>query len=567
MAPLKQFSTPANQIDLTGSQQQALDQQWSDSLRRSTETSVLGSPWTTLNDSPRSYYYNPLTTDLTGGASAPVAWTAFPNRILINFPNATFSQQMGFAEGVHEDGTFGPPPDVDRNPYQPKGPRGWMDEYCEWISTRDSQGTVTAVDFTCENPDYWFSLWRFDPQRVLDLYHQLVDPAVKIEDLFLLDDQGRPVIDRSTGFAAYNAQNRWNNQPSASQKTGAVHLISPPNNLFAEVYLAAGATLLRESNGHPVTDPDVLILCSQYGTPGRNSDPHIGSEINQIIAKGGSIVSLQDPVGLYIQTPDFSGYSLPTDPKLPGDADVSECWNVVRGRTKTGGEDFDVILHARFEIPQRWKDAGVSFTVGDIQVDGNRIQFGAQITQTFKVGLRGLGLATNLPDEALLPCEANNPQAIPAPLQVQDLNLFNVGATSSAVTLVEQGTTVENIAVLAANATQQTAIAFTGGPGVQVTVTDFQNSSPQSLQVFTVTLTIDPNAPLGDRGLLLTGPNGLKGPAAPGMLSIVPPGTLGQQTVDESHPLAAMFATAAKPASATQETQQKAIKKWLQAKR
>ena len=567
MAPLKQFSTPANQIDLTGSQQQALDQQWSDSLGRSTETSILGSPWTMLNDSPRSYYYNPLTTDLAGGASAPVAWIAFPNRILINFPNATFSQQMGFAEGVHEDGTFGPPPDVGGNPYQPEGPRGWMDEYCEWISTRDSQGTVTAVDFTCENPDYWFSLWRFDPQRVLDLYHQLVDPAVKIEDLFLLDDQGHPVIDRSTGFAAYNPQNRWNNQPSANQKTGAVHLISPPNNLFAEVYLAAAATLLRGSNGQPVTDPDTLLNCSQYGTPGRNSDPHIGSEINQIIAKGGSIVSLQDPVGLYIQTPDFSGYSLPSDPKLPGDADVSECWNVVRGRTKTGGEDFDFILHARFEIPQRWKDAGVSFNVGDIQIAGNPIQFGAQITQTFRVGLRGLALATNLPGEALLPCEANNPQAIPAPLRVQDLNLFNAGTTSSAVTLVEQGTTVENIAVLAANATQQTAIAFTGSPGVQVTVTDFQNLSPQSLQVFTVTLTIDPNAPLGDRGLLLTGANSLKGPAAPGMLSIVPPGTLGQQAVGPSHPLAAMFATAAKPGSATQETQQKGIKKWLQAKR
>src|SRR5262249_12893265 len=152
------------------------------------------------------------------------------------------------------------------------------------------------------------------------LYRQLVDPAVKLSDLFLRDSKGKPVIDRATGFAAYDALNKWNNQPAKGQKTGAVHLISPPNTLFAEIYLGAAATLLRGKGGTPVTDPDELINCSQYGSPGRNSDPHIGAEVNKIIAAGGVVASLQDPVGLYIQTPDFSGYTLPADPKLPADA-------------------------------------------------------------------------------------------------------------------------------------------------------------------------------------------------------------------------------------------------------
>ena len=274
MPILTQFALPANQADLTGSDQQRLADQWSGNLNRWTETAILGDPWGSLNDQHRGYYYNPLTTDLVGqSVSKPIAWTAFPNRILVNFANATFLQQMGYAEGVHDDGTFGPPPAVNGAPYRPGGPRGWQDEYCEWIAVRDTNGKVVSIDYTCENPEYWFSLWRVDPSRVLALYRQIVSPSVQLAELYLLDSNNDPVIDRATGKPAYNPLNQWNNQPSKGAVTGAVHLISPPNTLGAEIYLAAAATLLRVQNGQPVTNPDQLIACSQYGTPGRNSDP------------------------------------------------------------------------------------------------------------------------------------------------------------------------------------------------------------------------------------------------------------------------------------------------------
>jgi hypothetical protein len=337
----------------------------------------------------------------------------------------------------------------------------------------------------------------------------------------------------------YQPINKWNTQPSNGAVTGAVHLISPPNTLGAEIYLAAAATLLREKDGQPVTDPDQLINCSQYGTPGRNSDPHIGSEVNQVIIGGGLVASLQDPIGLYIQTPDFSGYSLPSDPKLPADADVSECWHVVRGHARGASDNVDFILHARFEIPQRWKQAGVSFTVGDIQINGNNINYGAQITQTFQIALRGLALRTTLPPEKTQSCRANNPKAIPTPQVVQDLDLFEAGTTSSAVTLIEQGTSVPNIAVFAANTTQQSKIAFAGADGVTVAVTNFQDVPGQG-QLFTVTITVAKNAALGDRSLQLTNADGTAGPAAPGMLSIVAPGTLAKHPAPrEPHAIAA----------------------------
>jgi hypothetical protein len=561
MALLKQFAPPANHVDLIGNDQKNLEQQWSDNVNRWTATAILGDPWGSLFDQNRNYYYRLATDVANNPISKPIAWTAFPNRILLLFPNATFLQQMGYAEGVHEDGTFGAPPDLNGRAYPPGGPRGWQDEYCEWIATRDANGKITSVDFTCENPEYWFSLWRVNPNRILALYQQLVSPAVKLEDLYLRDSNNNPVVDRATALPAYDPLNKWNTQPSSGAVTGAVHLISPPNTLGAEIYLAAAATLLRQKGGQPVTDPDQLVTCSAYGTAGRNSDPHIGSQVNSVIIAGGLVASLQDPVGLYIQTPDFSGYSLPSDPKLPAGADVSECWSILRGHARGAGDNVDFILHARFDIPQRWKQAGVSFTVGDIQINGNNIKYGAQITQTFQIALRGLALPTTLPPEQAQPCRADNPKAIPAPQVVQDLNLFLANLRSSAVTLIEQGTSVPNIAVFGANTTQQTKIGFTGSAGVTVAVTQFQDFPGQG-QLFTVTITAANNAALGDRGLQLTNADGTAGPAAPAMLSIVAPGTLAKQPAPAA--VAAAVAMAASPtAKPSADTLAAAVAKYV----
>lgn len=569
MATLKQFAPPANQKDLTGTEQTALEAQWSGNIARWTETSIVGDPWTTLYDHNRDYYYNPLTTDIASGpVSKTIAWTAFPNRILTFFPNATFLQQMSYAEGIRDDGSYGPPPDVNGKPYTPPGPRGWQDEYCEWIAERDANGNILRVDFTCENPEYWFSLWRQDQARVLEFYRELISANVQLEDLYLRDSAGHPVIDRATGLPAYSPINKWNNQLSKDNQTGVVHLISPPNTLGAEIYLAAAATLLREQGGQPVSDPDQLIRCSKYGQPGRNSDPHIGASVNNIIAGGGLVISLQDPVGLYLQTPDFSSYSLPFDPNLPADADVSECWQVLRGRTRRDGEDADFILHARFALPARWIKAGVNFTVSDIQIGGNPIQFGAQITQTFQVALRGLALPTTLPAEPRQSCRIANPSLIAAPQLVQDLNLFEAQTLSSAVTLIEQGTTVPNIAVLAANTSKGTTIEFTGAAGISVTVTDFQEVDGPA-QLFTVTLTAAADAPLGDRALQLTNPGTSPTTPMPGALSVVAPGTLGVHVAKPYALESARAASAsaiASPAPSTPESKAAAAAKALQRK-
>jgi hypothetical protein len=409
------------------------------------------------------------------------------------------------------------------------GPRGWQDEYCEWIAVRDSNGKITQVDFTCENPEYWFALWRINPAEVVSLYRALVSPSVQQADLELTDQSGSPVIERETGRPAYNPTNKWNNQLSAGATTGAVHLISPPNTLGAEIYLAAAATLLRDNPpGTPVTDPGALILCSSYGTPSRNSDPHIGSSVNNVILGGGAELSLENPVGLYIQTPDFSSYQLPPDPNLPANAQASDCWQIIRGKDSVTGFAGNFILHARFAIPQAWIDAGVSFTVGDIMIQGNPIQFGAQITQTFQIALRGFVIPSTQPAEQPQGCQVPNPNPLPAPQQLQDLNLFAAGSTSTAVVKVEQGQTTPNIALLSFSGEQGATVAFQGN-GVTATTTNFQDLG-RNFQLFVLSIAVDASAPLGDQSLVLTNPDGSHGPAAPGLISVVPAGSLGSTT-------------------------------------
>ena len=66
-------------------------------------------------------------------------------------------------------GTRCPSIDWSKNwvPFSPQGPRGWLDEYCEWSITRNAEHKMTSIMFTCENPAYYLTLWRVDPQAVL----------------------------------------------------------------------------------------------------------------------------------------------------------------------------------------------------------------------------------------------------------------------------------------------------------------------------------------------------------------------------------------------------------------
>lgn len=421
---LQRFTTPACNNDFPDDPQKydRLAQLWSQNVDGFTNQAITGNPWNSLYAAAQTGYYNPLNTSIPAGAFAvDVAWIAFPNRLVQyigqnQVPPNPYNLAQSTLYQLADSGALAPYqiptvrcPQADwqgqKEAFGPYGPRGWLDEYCEFSVVRNSAGKIVRIDFTCENPEYYQTLWRVDPQRVADVYTAALNagaPAaqhvkVTVADLQLTDPKsGKPVIDPQTGRPGYNPLNKWNSGTVASRNGaassgGAMHLTATPNTLQTELGLGAGATVQRSAGN---TDPQALICCGQYGQNYRNSDPHIGQTINLAVGAGTNI-SLADPPGLYIQMPSFAQYELPADPKLPKGATAADCWQIVRGYEKLTdpitGKPYpgSFILHAAFQIPQAWVDAGVSFTVGDIKIAGAPIAYGSQVQATLEIALFG----------------------------------------------------------------------------------------------------------------------------------------------------------------------------------
>jgi hypothetical protein len=263
-----------------------------------------------------------------------------------------------------------------------------LDEYCEWRVTRDPDGKIRRVTFTSEPPEYWQALHGDtlpdiagvptyptvgDPDLVLELYREYVSPEVEYEDLICAED----LVDHSDPDApqviyakgTYNPYNRWNTTD------GIMHLTEPANTLGAEIKLAADATVLRSAAGpagRPIADPDALIVCAAYGGLNRCSDPTIGATVNELAALGFAI-TLRNPVGLYMDHLDMTGWA------APDGSPVDPSWfRILRGQP-------GLVERAVFEVPE-----GESFTVGDVTIGGVPITYGGQLGEHMTVKLIGL---------------------------------------------------------------------------------------------------------------------------------------------------------------------------------
>jgi hypothetical protein len=599
MATLNSFSTPANIQDLQSEPtlQEQLNQLWDTNVNGFTQQAIIGDPWNSIGNSNQNYYYNALVTDIPDGTSdSPVTWLAFPNRISQylgqnqsppNPYNLSQEQLWELADtGYYTDNngktvsfpeipvTLCPEPDWSSNnlhPYGPYGPRGWQDEYCEWSVVRNEQGKITRADFACENPEYWYSLWRISPETAAQVYQDTLNYGlasgspqitVTVEDLQMVDSAGQPVIDPATGNPAYNPLNKWNrgtvSTRGAESSGGVMHLTSTPNTLQTEMGLAGAATVQRKSGN---ADPQVLICCSQYGQPFRHSDPHIGQGVNQAVSAvpGGLLVSLANPVGLYIQMPDFSVFQLPTDPNLPEGATAADCWQIVRGsETLTNpynGEPFNgnFILHAVFQIPEKWIDAGVKFTVGDIQINFNGkmlpISWAAQIVETFHIGLFALPIPATAPAPQEDCVTNTSPEQTEAqPIQMMPVDLWNAYYHTPVDNPVRVAMSMaSNTVIVPATVTQGQVIELaliclvTKGPNgemPQVTVpegdinftsialTDINyaapgNSYPSHFQLLTLGVQVDHGAKLGLRNINLTNFGQSPGEPGPAFINVV----------------------------------------------
>ncbi len=326
---LERFDPPGRLDDLDADGKVA----WSRWISGRLDDARRGDPDRYENDGPREQFYNPMAVDTDEDAQAvDIVWTGFPRQVA----SASVS-------------------DVQRWRVADSS-RDHQDEYCEWSVERDPETEkVRRVTFTCEGPEYWQFLAAEAPETTLDLYRRHVSPAVEMADLY--DDDGR-----------YVERNRFN----VSTANGAMHLIQENNTLAAEIELAGGSSVVRVIGGRTLAGEQELIRCGRYGAAGRNSDPHIGAQVNSLTRRKAD-VTLADPVGLY-----FAGLVTPGW-EAPDGSDPQGFWRYVRGTPEHP-------VRAVYEVPE---DRG--FVVGDLKIDGRPIRFGGQIADFVSVKLTGIG--------------------------------------------------------------------------------------------------------------------------------------------------------------------------------
>jgi hypothetical protein len=347
-------------------------------------------------------YYNQLTTPTVGPVLAQeIVWNAFSGTLRKRWGRtralAMSEQLVPLTERIDGPGFYHVGGQWADLHYRPQ------DEYCEWRLTRDPDGGIRRVTFTSEPPEYWQAMHGDtlpnldgrptyptvgDPDLLVELYREYVSPEVVYEDLICAED----LVDYSAADpprvvyakGTYNPYNRWNT------RDGIMHLSQPNNTLHEEIRLGADASILRSpkgSGGRRISDPDALICCANYGGANRCSDPTIGASVNDLAALGFAI-TLRNPVGLYIDNLDVTGWA------TPDGKPVDPSWfQILRGSP-------GLVERAVFEVPDR-----LGFRVSDLTIGGEPITVGGQLAERITVKLVGLASERGKYHNTPAPCD------------------------------------------------------------------------------------------------------------------------------------------------------------------
>jgi hypothetical protein len=560
-----QFRTPAGIQDFANDpdpdKQTAMNALWSSNLDGFTQQGMLSNPWNSTNTPPTTNYYNPVQNNPLSKAYN-VKWSAFPGRLAFNFPTATQSQLNEMADTGQMQA------DISNNPcgsptaqiaYFPYGPRGWQDEYCEWAVTRNTAGQITRIDFTCENPEYWNSLWLIDPNKVVELYQSILGkPQITLADLSLSG-----VTNPITQGPVYNPLNKWNSGTvSNDSQGGAIHLTSTPNTLQTEIGLATAASVQRNnpsgSTGNtvwPSSKYNTLLCDAQYGQKNRNSDPNIGGTVNNLVNgvltnNVAQVATLADPPGLYIQLPNFQTY------KTPDGTDPSSFWTIVRGSQTLNDQNGNqlpgnFILHAVYEVP-----SDKNYTVSDITIGGQSINWGSQVAATFNMQIVASAYASATQPQgydAVGTPDAANTFAQPVQLFYEDYfnAMYNVmvpNPVNTPISLLSNSTFIPPVVFNSASGASMVLICATcnavsnnpatyptvdfDDPNITATVNSVQtgityavpgNSRPSNdYTALFITVAVGLNAASGAHGVYVTNPGQSPSAAMPALLTVAP---------------------------------------------
>jgi hypothetical protein len=374
---LKRFDPPAFLPDFA--RVPGLLDQWSEAVSSWFDDSVKAEEdaFKKKHVEARVQYFNPVRENPSGPTvEQAITWNAFPKELL-----RQFGRDRALIEGdslwpLSRYGKSLADRVFDRTYYRP------LNEYCEWHVFREPQtGQITKVVFTSEPPEYYSALfgdsvqgYQFhgDRREFLKLYRELVSADVQLKDLVAAEDLVSTTGDVLVAKGSYNPYNKWNTTH------GIAHLAAPPNSLTAEIRLGADATVARkDARGKVLVEPEALICCAQYGGPDRNSDPTIGSTVNAL-GRLGAMVTLKNPVGLYMDHIDLAGWT------APDGEGVGEFVKIVRGQP-------GMIERLEVEVPTER-----GFTLSEVLIAGVPITRGGQIAECITVKLTGVAVLANV---------------------------------------------------------------------------------------------------------------------------------------------------------------------------
>lgn len=331
------FDPPGNNPDFAGNPEAT--KAWTQWMSRRLDIAVNSvQAYLDAHGGGRCQFYNPLTSpraepDLPASAGS-IPWNGFPR--VMSSPGPGQPAKYKEIDSPVKSGAY-----------------RRQDEYLEWYVKRDAKDRITSVHFTCEAYDYFEFLAVAAPDVLLALYHKHVDPAVKEADLYRDGE--------------YDSLNKWNTS------LGTLHLSHPANSLFAELFLAASATVRRKKGGVEITASRPLIECGEYGAVERNSDPAIGAAVNGL-ARDKRHLTLANPIGLYMAS--FNGNGLTVDGKPAGGF-----FKVVRG-------SLPLALRAVYELPDELAAKGL--TVSDVKIGAEPVAYGGQLAERVTMHLVGI---------------------------------------------------------------------------------------------------------------------------------------------------------------------------------
>ena len=330
MALLTRFETPAALRDFPlGS---PFYDQWSgkvSELLGEFERPGAAGPEPAPGGTPVGGFFNPQVHDHRPVAERVLVWMGFPRHLLITHrDDRQRAFELGEARGADE--------------------RSTQKEYFEWRVTREGE-RIKKVTFVTETEMYWQAMFDFNPDRVLELYRTLVDPAITMDQITSTIGTTR----------RYNPLNDWNTS------RGIVHYIveSPANTLEAAIGLAKGS--VGSIPGRHVRDNYEI----NGGAP-TSADPRVFIDVDDIARKN-LWVTFAEAIGLYMIAWDDTGWT------KPDGSPVGNYWKIVRGQPGAA-------LRLEYEVP-----AAEGFDVSDIKIGGRPIRFGGHLAEHITVSVVG----------------------------------------------------------------------------------------------------------------------------------------------------------------------------------